>query len=382
MRLKRGELAAILLVVALLATAAAGCAKEPVSTPASTSTPTSTVPVAAASSAGLKTAMVTDVGGLGDRGFNDLSYAGLRRASEELGAEIAVLESKRTADCARNITQLAAAGYTPVFAVGYLMTGAVTQLAPRFAGVTFAGIDIVFDPLAANVIGLSFKEQEAGYLAGVVAGKLTTRTDVDPRINAKRVVGFVGGMKIPPVQRFEAGFIAGVRSVAPDVRVKSVYTGSFTDARRGRAAARSLIKGGADIVFAAAGSCGNGAAKACKRDRALFIGVDADQYNTIAGIGDTIVTSAIKRVDNVVFLTVADAAAGNLKGGANRVFGLAEDGVGLAPYHEWDARLPQDIKDAVAKATDDVVSGAVTVPEGKMPTSRCPAAPARGSAKG
>lgn len=359
MRLKHGKLAAVLLVAALLATAAAGCAKEPVAAP------TPTEPAAAASSAGLRAAMVTDVGGLGDRGFNDLSYAGLRRASEELGVEIAVLESRKPADYESNLTTLAAAGSSPVFAVGYLMTGAVTQLAPRFAGVTFAGIDIVFDPLAGNVIGLSFKEQEAGYLAGVVAGKLTTRTDVDPRLNAEKVVGFVGGMKIPPVQRFEAGFIAGVRSVAPGVRVKSVYTGGFTDARRGRRAGESLIAAGADIIFAAAGLTGNGAAEACKRRSALFIGIDADQYETIAGIGDTILTSAVKRIDNVVFLTVKDAAAGDLKGGANRVFGLAEDGVGLAPYHAWEAKLPQDIKDAVAKARDEVVSGAVTVPETK-----------------
>ncbi len=355
MRLKHGALAAVLLTIALLAAVAAGCAKEGGVTSAS--------PAAAASTPGLKAAMVADIGGLGDRGFNDLAYAGLQRASKELGVQIEVLEPRAPADYARNLTKLAAAGDNPVFAVGYQMTDAVTRLAARFPGVTFAGLDIVFDPLADNVIGLSFKEQEAGYLAGVVAGTLTTRTDVDPRLNAAQVVGFVGGMKIPPVQRYEAGFIAGVRSVAPGVRVRSVYTGSFSDARKGSAAARSLIAGGADIIFAAAGVTGNGAAEACKRERALFIGVDADQYETIAGIGDTILTSAVKRVDNAVFVTVKAAAAGDLKGGENRVFGLAEDGVGLAPFHEWDAKLPQDIKDAVAKARDDVVSGAVTVPE-------------------
>jgi len=373
MRLRHLRFAAVLLASAVLVTVVVGCAQEEVATapttapatPSATPTAPTTEPAASPSAAGLRTAMVTDIGGLGDRGFNHLSYTGLQRASEELGAEIAVRESKKPVDYARNIARLAAAGYSPVFAVGYLMTDAVTRLAARFTDVTFAGVDIVFDPAADNVIGLSFKEQEAGYLAGVVAGKLTTRPDVDPRINSAKVVGFVGGMKIPPVQSFEAGFIAGVRSVAPDVRVKSVYTGSFTDVRKGRVAARSLIKGGADIIFAAAGSSGNGAAQVCRRDNALFIGVDADQYETLPGIGDTIITSAVKRVDNAVFLTVADAAAGSLKGGVNRVFGLAEDGVGLAPYHDWEAKLPQDIKDAVAKARDDVVSGAVTVPRAK-----------------
>ena len=345
----------VLLVLALMAAAVAGCAKKDATTP--------TQAAAETARAVVRTAMVADIGGLDDKGFNALSYAGLERASKELGAEIAVLQPRTTADYPGLITQLAAAGNSPVFAIGYMMTESVTELAARFPGVTFAGVDIAFDPAAENVIGLSFKEQEAGYLAGVVAGKLTTRTGVDPRINARKVVGFVGGMKIPPVQRFEAGFAAGVRSVAPDVTVKSIYVDSFTDARRGRAAARSLLRGGADIIFAAAGPSGTGAAAACRRNGALFIGVDADQYETIPGVGDTIVTSAVKRVDTAVFLTVADAAAGRLQGGVNRVFGLAEDGVGLAPLHEWDARLPQDIKDAVAKARDAVVGGAVTVPE-------------------
>ena len=347
----------VLLVLALLAAAAAGCAKKdaatPTPAPATAETPRAVV----------RTAMVADIGGLDDKGFNALSYAGLERASEELGAEIAVLQPETTADYQRLLTELAAAGNSPVFAVGYMMTDAVTELAARFPGVTFAGVDITFDPAADNVIGLNFKEQEAGYLAGVVAGKLTTRTGVDPRINARKVVGFVGGMRIPPVQRFEAGFAAGVRSVAPDVTVKSIYVDSFTDARRGRAAARLLIGGGADIIFAAAGPSGTGVAAACRRNGALFIGVDADQYETMPGIGDTIVTSAVKRLDTAVFLTVADAAAGRLQGGVNRVFGLAEDGVGLAPFHEWDAQLPQDIKDAVAGARHVVVGGSVTVPE-------------------
>jgi basic membrane protein A len=239
------------------------------------------------------------------------------------------------------------------------------KVAPQYSDVVFGGIDIFFEEPAANTLGLNFKEQEAAYLAGVVAGMLTTMTDVDDRINDKKVVGFVGGMEIPPVQKFEAGFVAGVKSVAPDVEVKSVYTGSFTDQQKGLESGKNLIEQGADIIFAAAGATGNGTAKACQDNKALFIGVDADQYNTIAGIGDTIVTSAIKRVDNAVYLTVKDAVDGTLKAGENKIFGLAEDGVGLAPYHDWDAKMPQDIKDAVDKATADIKAGTVTVPETK-----------------
>ena len=213
---------------------------------------------------------------------------------------------------------------------------------------------------AANVIGLNFKEQEAGYLAGVVAGKLTTMPTVDPRINDKKIVGFVGGMEIPPVQKFEAGFIAGAKQVKPSIKTQSKYLSQPPDFIE---AGKSMIEGGADIIFAAAGATGNGTSKACQDNKALFIGVDSDQYNTIKGIGDTILTSAVKRVDNAVFMTVKDAVDGKVKGGENKVFGLAEDGVGLAPYHDWDSKMPQEVKDAVAKATEDIKAGTVTVPE-------------------
>jgi len=355
-RSKWSKFVAAFLAVAVVGSLAVGCAKqdEP-TTPTPTDAPTTEV----------KAAMVTDVGGLGDKSFNDLSYAGLQRAESELGVQVEVLESKEPTDYESNINQLATAGFNPIFAVGFLMTDTVMKVAPQYADVNFGGIDIFFDPADSNVIGLNFKEQEAGYLAGVVAGMLTTMPDVDSRLNDKKVVGFVGGMEIPPVQKFEAGFVAGVKSVAPDVEVKSIYTGSFTDAQKGIEAGKTLIEGGADIIFAAAGSTGGGTAKACQDNKALFIGVDADQYETIEGIGDTILTSAIKRVDNAVFLTVKDAVDGTLKGGENRIFGIAEEGVGLAPYHDWDSKMPQAVKDAVIKASADVVAGTVTVPESK-----------------
>ena len=355
MRSKWVKFVGAVLAMGMLAALATGCtqAAEP------------EAPVSEAPKTDIKAAMVTDVGGLGDKSFNDLSNEGLKRAQKELGTEIKVLESKEPTDYESNLNQLATAGYSPIFAVGFLMTDTVTKVSPQFADVTFGGIDIFFEKPGANVVGLNFKEQEAGFLAGVVAGKLTTMPDVDPRINDKKVVGFVGGMEIPPVQKFEAGFVQGVKSVDPTVEVKSIYTGTFTDAQKGIEAGKSLIEGGADIIFAAAGSTGNGSAKACQDNKALFIGVDADQFNTIPGIGDTILTSAIKRVDNAVFLTVKDAVDGTFKGAENKVFGLAEDGVGLAPYHDWDAKMPAEVKAAVDKATADIKAGTVVVAETK-----------------
>jgi basic membrane protein A and related proteins len=345
---------AAVLVAALMVAVVAGCSGG---TPASTGS-TSTAPAKKA----IKAAMVTDIGGLGDKSFNDLSNAGLQKAKTDLGIDVKVLESKAPTDYESNITNLANAGYSPIFAVGFLMTDTVSKLSTAYPDVTFGGIDESFSPPIKNVVGLNFKEQEGAYLAGYLAAKLTTMPSVDSRINDKPIIGFVGGMDIPPVQRYQAGFIAGAKAANPAVQVKSVYAGSFTDAQKGIEDGKALIAGGADIVFAAAGQTGLGTAKACQDNKALFIGVDADQFLTIPGIGDTIITSAIKKVDTAVFDTVKKANDGTLKGGADVLYGLKEDGVGLSPYHDWDAKIPADVKAAVDKAKADIVAGTITVP--------------------
>lgn len=347
-RSRFGKVAALLLAVALLATVAVGCAKK-----STTTTPTSTI----------KTAMVTDIGGLGDKSFNDLSYEGLKRAEKDFGVTIKVLESSEAAQYEPNLTQLASAGYNPIFAVGFLMQDVLSKISTAYPDVEFGGIDEFFDPTIPNVVGLNFKEQEAAYLAGVVAGMLTTMTEVDPRINDKKIVGFVGGMDVvPAVVRFKVGFEAGAKSVDPAIEVKSIYTGTFVDQQKGKETALTLIADGADIIFAAAGSTGAGSFTACQEQKALFIGVDADQFLTLTNPGDTIITSAVKRVDEAVYVTVKAAVDGKLTGGSNTVFGLSDKGVALAPYHDWDAKMPQAVKDAVAKAEQDIISGAVTVP--------------------
>lgn len=357
MRSKQYKLFALVLALALVASVVAGCTGGK-----KAATPTGGTTGGTAKTK-VKAAMVTDIGGLGDKSFNDLSASGLDRAKKELGVETQVLESKEAADYESNIEQLVSAGYNPIFAVGFLMADTVSKVSTTYPDVTFGGIDEFFDPTIKNVVGLNFKEQEAAYLAGVLAGTLTTMKDVDPRLNDKPMIGFVGGMEIPPVQRFQAGFIAGAKKANPAVEVKSVYTGSFTDQQKGLEAGKALIEGGCDIVFAAAGQTGLGTFKACQDNKALFIGVDADQFETIPNAGDVIITSAVKRVDNAVFDTVKKAVDGNLTGGANVLFGLKEDGVGLAPYHDWDTKLPQSVKDAVDAAKKEVVDGTVTVPD-------------------
>ena len=353
MRSKWVKYMAAVLAVGLAGALVVGCSSGTTSDSGSTTDKPETT---------VKAAMVTDIGGLGDKSFNDLSAAGLEKASKDLGVEIKVVESKAPTDYESNLTQLANAGYSPIFAVGFLMTDTVVKVAPTTPDVIYGGIDEFFEPTIPNVIGITFKENEAGYLAGVLAGSLTSQTSVDPRINDKLILGFVGGMEIPPVQAYQKGFEAGAKSVNPAIEVKSIYTGSFTDQAKGKEAGSALIGQGADIVFAAAGQTGLGTAAACKDGNALFIGVDSDQFLTIPAIGDTIITSAIKKIDVAVFETIKKAVDGTLKGGVNEALGLKEDAVGLAPYHDWDSKVPAETKALVDKAAVGIADGTITVP--------------------
>jgi len=342
---------ALLVVLAMAAMVLAGC------TPAANNAPEKPTETPK-----IKAGMVTDIGGLGDKSFNDLSWAGLQQAEKDLGVEVKAVSSKAMTDYDSNIAQLANAKYDVVFCVGFLMTDAISKAATAFPDVKFAGIDIFNAGTQANQVGLSFKEQEAGYLAGVTAGLLTKDTAVDSRINADNVIGFVGGMPIPPVKKFEAGFIAGAKSVNPDVKVISLYSGSFTDQAKGKEIGLSLISQKADIIFAAAGQSGIGAFQACKEKNALFIGVDSDQYLTLASPGDTVITSAMKKVDVAVFETVKAVKDGTFKNG-NQLFGLKENGVDLAPWHDFESKVPQTLKDAIEKAKASILDGSVVVPE-------------------
>lgn len=350
---KKSTFFMVLLAFALVLAVVPGCAQqeEPAEEP-TTEEPTTEV----------MAAMVTDVGGLGDKSFNDLSYEGLKKAESELGVKIQVLESKEITDYETNIDQLATAGYSPIFAVGFLMTDAVVKMAPQYSDTYFGGVDQEYmDGVPANAVSLLFKEEEGSYLAGVVAG-LATKETFDSKLNADNVIGFVGGMDVPLIKKFEAGFIAGAKSVNPDVKVVSLYAGNFTDIAKGKELGFSLIEQKADVIYAAAGAVGIGTIQACQERGALFIGVDADQYKTVQGSGDVMLTSMMKRVDVAVFETVKAAVEGTFPGGKAQVFGLAEGGVDLAPYHDFESKVPQAIKDAVAKARTDITSGTVKVP--------------------
>ncbi|MDH4140581.1 MAG: BMP family ABC transporter substrate-binding protein [Coriobacteriia bacterium] len=350
MRSRFLKVLALLLAFALLAALAVGCNGDE---EAEEEKPTSDV----------KAAMVTDVGGLGDKSFNDLSYEGLKKAEEDFGIEIKVLESKEITDYEQNIDLLVQEGYSPVFAVGFLMTDTVVKLAPTYPDTYFGGIDEFFDPTILNARGLNFNEHEASYLAGVLAAHVTTDKTVSDMVNDDKVVGFVGGMDVPLIKKFEAGFKAGVQSVDPSIKVFSLYAGNFTDQAKGKELGLSLIDQKADVIFAAAGAVGLGTIQACQEQGALFIGVDADQYVTVPDSGDVMLSSVVKRVDTAVYETIKSVVEGDFQGGENVFFGLKEGGMALAPYHDFENAVPQEIKDAVEEANQAIIDGTITVPD-------------------
>jgi len=304
--------------------------------------------------------MATDVGGLGDKSFNDGAYAGLKMAESQLGVEVRVVESKQQTDYVPNLSGLAEDGSSLVFAVGFLMEEAVKEAAKNNPDTKFAGIDIgANDGDPANFQGILFNEHEAGYLAGVVAGLMTKDyASASPKLNDQNVLGIVLGMFIPPVEKFEVGFIAGAKSVNPDVKIISVTSGSFVDQAKGKEAALAMIEQGADIVFHAAGLTGLGAINACTEAGVLAIGVDVDQNNVAP---DTVLTSAEKKIVQATYLTAKSVADGTFQGGTH-VYGINQDAVGISPFHSFDSVVPQAVKDKLASVIADMKAGKIKVP--------------------
>ncbi len=323
------------LVIALLC---AACSRAPA---------TRSAPGEAASS-GLRLGMVTDVGGLGDKSFNDSAYRGLQQAQAQLHAATTVLQSRSVSDYEPNLQTLAGNGDVLVFAIGFLMHDSVDDVAQRFPKTRFAIIDSVVDQ--PNVTSVTFKEEESSFLVGVLAG-LTTK---------KKVVGFLGGAQSPLIEKFRDGFEAGVSSANPHAQVLVKYTGSFDDVAAGKEYATVLYDEGADIMYVAAGKCGLGAIDEVRtRPPGFFIiGVDSDQDALAPG---KVLTSAVKHVDNAVFALAADAAHGSIPNG-HVVLGLKQGGVGLTSMQFTRALLPAGALAEVDRYQRAIVSGRLAVP--------------------
>jgi basic membrane protein A len=266
--------------------------------------------------------LVTDINQLNDHGFNQLAYQGLKRAQRKLGIKGDVYQSPSAQNYIPNLSQAARKGADLVISVGFDQASAIAKVAKQFPDTHFAIIDVDQRDLAGrpkNVEGLIFKEQEAGYLAGYLAGL------VEKASGGSNTIGSVGGQKQPPVDRYIAGYQAGARKADPSVKLLNAYSQDWVDQAKCKQAALNQFGDGAGIVFQVAGGCGLGVLDAAKDQNAWGIGVDADQ----SYLGPQVLTSALKRVDNSVYATIQQVLDGKFAGGTNSVFSLANDGVGL-----------------------------------------------------
>jgi basic membrane protein A len=300
----------------------------------------------------IKVGLVTDIGGLQDRSFNQLANEGVQRAQKDLGVQIRVLTSKSNGDYVPNLSSLAQQKYDLVIGVGFLMADAMDTVASKFPSTKFAIIDVDQSTLKhkpTNVEGLLFKEQQSGYLAGYLAGLYTKAK------GGKQVIGSVGGQKIPPVDHYIAGYQAGAKAADPKIQTLNGYSQDFVDQAKCKELALNQIQQGAQVVFQVAGQCGLGVIDAAKEKGVQAIGVDADQ----AYLGPQVLTSAIKKVDVAVFDTVKAAQDGSFKGGTNETFDLTNNGAGIGKI----SATGQKYASKVAAVQKKVASGSINVPD-------------------
>ncbi len=303
-------------------------------------------------------AIAYDVGGKGDQSFNDAAFAGLERAKKEFGyqtADIEPTDGETDADKEQRLVSLAKQGYDPVIGVGFAYGPAMEAVAAKYPDTTFGIVDSVVE--GKNVASLVFAENEASYLAGVAAAKATKT----------RTVGFVGGVDVPLIHKFEAGFQQGVTDTDPKVKVLSQYLtqtaeeGGFSSPDKGKAAAEGQIEKKADVVYQAAGLSGQGVIEAAAKAKVWAIGVDSDQYRqeALAQYKDSILTSALKDIDGAVYALAKSVEDGKPLTGT-QTFDLKSDGVGLSDSNPKFAEVP-GAKDAVAKAEEGIIGGTIKV---------------------
>jgi basic membrane protein A len=283
-------------------------------------------PTKAQATAGLKVALVTDIGGLNDKSFNALAYKGLKNAEKKLGIDGRVFLSKSSADYIPNLST-GARSYDLVIGVGFLMADQLAAVAKRFPDTKFAIVDY---PAAAlkgapkNARGILFAEQEAGCLAGVAAAT-ESKTGV---------IGSVGGQKIPPVDHYIAGYQYCAKKIKPGIKTLNDYSQDFVDQAKCKEIALNQIGEDADVIFQVAGGCGLGAIQAAKDNKDWGIGVDADQFY----LGKQVLTSALKKVDVGVYDTIKLAGSKKWKGGVDGLYNAKNGGVG---YGKVSAAAPK-----------------------------------------
>ena len=301
--------------------------------------------------------LVTDVGRVNDKGFNQSAYEGMEAAKAEAPTcfETEYIETTSQSDYAPNIAQFTDSGSNVVIGVGFLLGDALGDAAKANTDIKFISVDGVPNPghdesWMTNGESLFFAEDEAGYLAGVLAASLSKSGHI----------GVVGGLVVvPPVERFVEGYINGAKSVNADIQADFVYTTSFVDPPQGSNAAQQMIDSGADVIFGAGGLTGNGALEAaCQADGVLAIGVDTDQFETLPSVQSCIVSSATKNIVEALKNSLLRIAQDQFTPGFH-TDNAATNGIGLAPFHDMDADVPADVKALLDETFAGLADGSI-----------------------
>jgi basic membrane protein A and related proteins len=353
-RTTRAICIALTLVVSSFVIAACGSDNN-----SSTSTSGAAASMSTPAAKKIKVGLVTDIGGLNDRSFNALANKGLQDAQSKLGVQGRVLISKSNADYIPNLTTLAQQRYDLIIAVGFLMSDATETVAKKFPQAKFAIIDSSAAGMKSkptNVEGLLFKEQEAGYLVGYLSGLYAKDNDVT-------TIGSIGGQKIPPVDRYIAGYQAGAKAADSGIKTLNGYSQDFVDQAKCKEIALDEISKGAKVVFQVAGQCGLGVLDAAKEKSVQGIGVDADQ----GYLGPQVFTSALKKVDVAVFNAIKAAQAGQYTGGQDITATVKTGGIGYGKLNADAQKYATQVQDVQKKIADgqipdipDTVSGGGT----------------------
>ncbi len=322
---------------------------------------------AGASASAFTACEVTDTGGVDDKGFNQNAHEGLKKAETELGIQTKLLESTAATDYAPNLKTFADQGCNLIVTVGFLLGPDTQAAAVIHPDLSYAIVDFAYTPAIPNILGLVFDTKSASMLQGYLAAGMSTTGKV----------GTFGGIQIGPVTDFMDGFVAGVKyynqQKGKNVTVigwdpatqTGLFTGNFDDLDAGRSNAEGLMQEGADVIFPVAGPVGQGAMAAVKDNASgmspapIFIGVDVDQFLSVPGFEDIIMSSVLKRIDNAVLEAIKEAQAGPFP--SNLYVGtLANEGVGMAPFHNFDSKIPQALKDEITALQAALVDGSVT----------------------
>ncbi|WP_306118884.1 MULTISPECIES: BMP family ABC transporter substrate-binding protein [unclassified Roseitalea] len=301
-------------------------------------------------------ALIIAQGGLGDGSWNDTAHAGYQAAIEATGLEGRTIESKDVVAQGEEIMRRAAdGGFGLIISLEWIHGEPMENLAPDYPDANWVIMNQTRQ--GENIASVVFGEHEGSYLAGALAAQVTTDTSIEG-INEDAVIGVIGGVKSPGIDKFISGYIEGAKAVDPDVEVKVAYAESFGDPAKGEQLARAMFDEGADIVYQVAGGTGIGIIEAAKAEGRFAIGVDTDQDSMAPG---NVLTSVIKRVDVAVQSVIEDYAAGDFPGGEVLDFGLAENGVALTEMEYTRDMIPQDYLDRIAEMRQQIIDGEIEV---------------------